>query len=327
MVTGGLGFIGQHVVRELINRGKSVRILDTNPKAAKFQGKADVWTGSVLDKNLLYNALQGVEDVFHLAAIPQLWAPDSKDFYQINVKGTQSLLEVAQHFTLRRFVYTSSESVLRSWRDHSNELIDESSPLPEEKELPGPYSRSKLLAEQSVVHAIEQGFPAIVVYPTIPIGAGDTNLTPPTRMLKDFLNGKSVAFMECSLNLIPVKAVAKGHVLAAERGSIGERYILGQENLMMSELMLLMEQQLGRKMPRRQVPYMVANITARLMELFSSFTETIPQASVEGVRLARSNMKFNCAKARNELSVPEYSISRALQETAFWLEEHGHLSR
>jgi len=178
-----------------------------------------------------------------------------------------------------------------------------------------------------VMNAIEQGFPAIIVYPTIPIGPGDTNLTPPTRMLKDFLSGKTLAFMECSLNLIPVKAVAKGHILAAERGSIGEGYILGQENLMMSELMLLMEQHLGRKMPKLQVPYMVANLTARVLEIFSSYTEKIPQASVEGVRLARSNMKFNCAKARKDLLLPEYSISRALQETALWLEDHGHLSR
>jgi dihydroflavonol-4-reductase len=327
LVTGGFGFIGRHLVQALINRGQAVRVLDINPNPGILKNAADVWTGSIHDKDLLYNAMQGVTVVYHLAAIPHLWSLNPDAFDQVNTKGTESVLEVCEHFELSRFVYTSSETVLRPWRNHSDRLIDESQPLPQPEELPGPYSKSKLQAEKAVEAAIKQGLPGVIVYPTIPIGAGDINLTPPTRMIRDFLTGKTLAHMECNLNLIPVQAVAEGHILAAEAGTVGERYILGQDNFKMSELLSLIERQLGKKMPKRKVSYAVAMATAQVMEFTARFSKKVPQASIEGVRLAGAHMIFDCSKARKELSVPEYSIPQALKETAEWLKEQGHLEK
>ncbi|TDI65936.1 MAG: NAD-dependent epimerase/dehydratase family protein [Bacteroidetes bacterium] len=325
LVTGGLGFIGRHLVEALIKRGKQVRVLDINPNTRQFHGEVDIYKGSILDRNIIEQVLEGVTDVYHLAAIPHLWSLNTNDFFEVNFKGTEILLNEAKKFPINRFVYTSSEAVLSGWRHKSIEPIDETQPLPLPEELPGPYSRSKLLAEKAVHKAVQEGLPAVIVYPTIPIGAGDVNLTPPTRMIKDFLNGKTLAYLECNLNLIPVKAVAEGHILAAEMGSVGERYILGQDNMKMSELLLMIEQQLGRKMPKRKVPYSVAILAARVMELMAKLNHKMPPASVEGVRLAGTNMVFDCSKARKELALSQYSTPQALLEAAGWLEEHGHL--
>jgi len=325
LVTGGLGFIGRHLVKALIHRGKPVRVLDINPNTQEFTGTVDIWQGSILDRNLLAQVLEGVIDVYHLAALPHLWSLNTNDFFVVNFKGTQVFLEEVKKFPINKLVYTSSETVLRSWQHKSTEPIDETQPLPLPEELPGPYSRSKLLAEKAVQQAVLDGVPAITVYPTIPIGAGDINLTPPTRMIRDFLNGKNLAYMECNLNLIPVQAVAEGHILAAEKGKAGERYILGQDNMKMSELLQMIEQQLGRKMPKRRVPYALAYAAAHAMEFMARFSRNIPPASVEGVRLASTNMEFDSSKARTELGLPQYSISQALAETAEWLEQNGHL--
>ena len=325
MVTGGCGFIGRHLVQALVEQDQPVRVLDLNPGPETARGKVDVWRGSVLDKDLLFNAMQGVTVVYHLAAIPHLWSLNPSDFHRVNVEGTQSVLEVAQHAGLSKLIYTSSETVLRGWRDQSIEAISEASPQPEPDEMLGPYSRSKLLAERKVMEAVKQGLPAVIVYPSIPIGAGDVNLTPPTRMIRDFLDGKTLAYLECTLNLIPVKAVAEGHIAARKYGSAGSRYILGQDNLKMSELLRLMEKKLGKKMPRRRVPYTVALATAKTMEFVARYTRKIPQASVEGVRLAGANMKFDCSKARDELQLPHYSLSQALWDTAEWLKETGYI--
>ena len=325
LVTGGLGFIGRHLVLALISRGKPVRVLDINPNSRQFPGDVDIWQGSILDRNLLTQALEGVTEVYHLAAIPHLWSLNSDDFFEVNFKGTQILLEEAKKFPISRFIYTSSETVLRAWRQRSFEPIDEAQTLPLPEELPGPYSRSNLLAEKAVQEAVMEGMPAVVVYPTIPIGAGDVNLTPPTRMIKDFLNGKTLAYMECNLNLIPVKAVAEGQILAAENGTVGGRYILGQENLKMSQLLRLIEKHLGKTMPKRRVPYALAYAAAHAMEFMAKFSKKVPPASVEGVRLAGANMMFDSSKARRELSLPQYSIPQALAETAQWLQQNGHL--
>jgi len=325
LVTGGLGFIGRHLVEALIKRGKQVRVLDINPNTQQFHGEVDIWKGSILDQDIVEQALEGVTDVYHLAAIPHLWSINTNDFFEVNFKGTEVLLEEAKKFPINKFVYTSSETVLRGWLQKSNEPIDESQPLPLPEELPGPYSRSKLLAEKAVQQAVQDGVPAVTVYPTIPIGAGDVNLTPPTRMIRDFLNGKNLAYMECNLNLIPVQAVAEGHILATEKGKVGERYILGQENIKMSELLRLIEKHLGKKMPKRRVPYALAYAAAHAMEFKARFSKRMPLASVEGVRLASANMVFDCSKARKELALSQYSIPEALAEMVEWLEQIGHL--
>ena len=326
LVTGGCGFIGRHLVKILIDRGYHVRVLDLLGDSSMFHHSVDLRIGSILDKKALTDALKGVNVVYHLAAVPHLWSLNPHDFYRINVEGTKTLLQVAHEFDLDRFIYTSSETVLRSWKDQSNQLINEMTPLPNLDELPGPYSKSKFLAEQLVMAAINDGFPGLVVYPTIPIGPGDINLTPPTKMIRDFLIGKNLAYMECNLNLIPVQLVAYGHVAAAERGVIGGRYILGQENHKMSELLSMIESQIGKKMPKTKVPYLAALASAKVMEWKAQFTKTIPQASIEGVRLAAANMHFDCTKSIKELRLPPGSVKKALDEAAQWLEDQQLLN-
>jgi dihydroflavonol-4-reductase len=320
LVTGGCGFIGRHLVQTLINQDQPVRVLDTNPGSDLFEGKADVWQGSILDVDQLEKVMQGVSVVYHLAAIPHLWTADQTDYQEVNVKGTEQVLAAALAAGIERFVYTSSETVLGNWRLKSQKPINEQTPQPQLPDLPGPYSKSKLEAELAVRKAIDQGLPGIVVYPTIPIGAGDDNLTPPTRMIRDFIQGKNPAYLECTLNLIPVQAVAEGHLLAAKNGAVGERYILGQDNYKLSELLAALEQLTGKKMPKRKVNYTSALITARAMELAAKLTGITPAASVEGVRLAGANMAYDSSKAHKELGLPSYSIPQALQETTQWLE-------
>lgn len=325
LVTGGCGFIGKHLVQALLDQDREVRVLDKNPEPTLFGDQAEVWKGSILDKDLLYRAMRDVSVVYHLAAIPHLWTLKATDYHEVNVLGTQYVIDAAQQADLDRFVYTSSETVLRGWRNRSIDPINESQPLPQPQELAGPYSRSKLTAERKVWQAIDQGLPGVVVYPTVPIGAGDTNLTPPTRMIRDFLDGKNPAYLECNLNLISVKAVAEGHILAAEKGKVGERFILGQENVSLSQLLQLIQRQTGIKMPKRKVGYKTALLTAKAMEYTARLTKIMPSASIEGVRLAGANAVFDCRKAKEELGLPRYSIPQALEETINWLQEQEHI--
>jgi dihydroflavonol-4-reductase len=306
----------------LAGQGKQVRVLDLNPVPQELPPEVEILTGSILDKDLLNQAMQGVGVVYHLAAIPHLWVSDTTEYQKVNVEGTRCILEAASQFDLDRFVYTSSETVLRGWRKRGQGPIDESQPLPKPEELPGPYSRSKLMAQLEVHQAIENGLPGIVVYPTVPIGPGDDNMTPPARMIRDFLNGKNPAYLECNLNLIPVQAVAEGHILAAEKGQVDERYILGQDNYKLSEVLQLIEEFSGLKMPGRKVSYNTAVLTARAMEFASRISGKVPAASVEGVRLAGAGFTFDCSKARNELGLPQYAIPQSLQETIHYL-RHG----
>lgn len=320
LVTGGCGFIGRHLVQALASQGKPVRVLDRNPVPEKLPTEVEVLKGSILDKKLLNRAMQGINVVYHLAAIPHLWMANTADYEKVNVQGTRCVLEAASQVNLNSFVYTSSETVLRGWRDRDRLPVDESQPLPKLKELPGPYSRSKLLAELEVRQAIQRGLPGVVVYPTVPIGPGDDNLTPPTRMIRDFLNGKNPAYLECNLNLIPVQGVAEGHVLAAEKGQVGERYILGQDNYKLSELLQLIEQLSGISMPTRKVGYSTAVLTAKAMEVAAKISGKAPAASVEGVRLAGAGFTFNCSKAQQELGLAQYSIPDGLNQTINWLQ-------
>ncbi len=320
LVTGGCGFIGQHLVRALLHLGKTVRVMDLNAMPEDLNDKVEFISGSILDRDLLHVAMQGTNQVYHLAAIPHLWRSKVADYQKVNVEGTKLVLDAASHCQLDRFVYTSSETVLRGWRQENRIPIDESQPLPEPEELPGPYSRSKLLAELEVGKAIQQGLPGVIVYPTVPIGPGDANLTPPTRMIKDFINGKNPAYLECNLNLIPVQSVAQGHILAAENGKVGERFILGQENFLLSQILDMIEELTGKQMPKRKINISTAVITAKAMEFAARISGKPPAASLEGVRLAGTGFTFNCQKAREQLGLPSRSISQALRETIDWLQ-------
>jgi dihydroflavonol-4-reductase len=319
LVTGGGGFVGRHLVRLLHERGERVRVLDL-AGAPGLPPDVEVVAGSILDGEKLRQAMAGAKRVYHLAANPNLWAPDPEIFMETNYRGTQAVLAAAAEAGPERVVYTSTESILKSYRHPVPDTLDENVSWTVD-DMPGPYCRSKFLAEQAALAAARNGLPVVVVNPTLPIGPGDIHLTPPTRMLLDFLTGKAPAYLDCAFNLVDVRTVALGHILAADKGRIGERYILGGRNIGVPDLLALLGRLSGRPMPRRRIPYWVAWSMAAASETLSIVTKRPPIAPLTGVRLARTPMRFDSGKAIRELGLPETPLETSLQDALDWFAE------
>lgn len=326
LVTGGCGFIGSHLVHHLVERGHRVRVLDC---AIPSRQRSDVeyYFGSVLDTDLVANAMRGVGQLYHLAANPNLWARHKEDFMRVNYQGTKIALAQAERSGVERVIYTSTESILKATRKSGGERIDETVERSLD-EMPGPYCRSKYLAEQEAMAAAQRGLPVIVVNPTLPVGPGDFRLTPPTKMLLKFINGDVHAYLECELNLIDVRDVAIGHIHAAERGRVGERYILGNENLKLSELLNLLQELTGLPMPKRRVSYLTALATAAISEFVSDrVTRRPPIAPLTGVRLVKYPGRFDSRKAVTELGLPQTPVRASITSAINWFAQEGKLRR
>lgn len=328
LVTGGSGFIGWHLVAALAARGERVRVLDLRPVSPSIEG-VELSLGSITDPVHVARAMEGCERVFHLAANPNLWAPDPRTFEQVNHQGTRRLLEAAQKAGVQRFVYTSTESILKSYRapkTSQRALIDERVVLSLD-DMPGPYCRSKFLAEQAAREAAAGGLPVVIVNPTMPIGPGDGLLTPPSKMILGFLNGETPAYLDCEFNLVDARDVAEGQVLAAEKGRVGERYILGNVNLSLGALLDHLHRLTGLKMPATRVPYALALVSAVVSEGIANLTRKPPMAPLTGVRLARTSMAFDCSKARNELGWSCRTLEASLADTIRWMSGQRLLRR
>jgi dihydroflavonol-4-reductase len=325
LVTGGAGFIGRHLVQRLLEHGDRVRVLDIG-EAGALTRHAEVVRGSVCDPSVVRAAMNGMHRVFHLAANPELWARRKRDFHETNVVGTRVLLEEAARHDLERIVHTSTESILASASRTTGLVNEEAQPVLEE--MPGPYCRSKLLAEQAAWEAARRGQPVVIVSPTLPVGPGDYRLTPPTRMLVDLLNGTIPAYLDFRMNLVDVRDAAAGHLLAAQRGQVGRRYILGGTNIRLGELIDCLRDLTGFSMPRRRIPYWLALAVAAVAEVTADLvTRRRPAAPLAGVRLARHSMAFDSSRAERELGLPMRPLRESLADAVAWLAAEGRIVR
>src|SRR5438128_790169 len=300
LVTGATGFVGWHIARLLTTRVNRVRVL-VRPGSQLRSLEAlnvDCVYGDLRDASSLSKALEGVRQVFHVAADYRLWAKDPDEIYESNVAGTRNLLEVSRQAGVERFVYTSSVGTI---------AVPAGERLPDERtqarldQMIGHYKRSKFMAEEEVMQAVANGFPAVVVNPTTPVGPGDWKPTPTGRIIIDFLNGRMPAYVDTGLNFVPVEDAAAGHLLAAGRGRIGERYILGGENLTLKQALEILSQVSGRPAPRVRVPHILALAAGYADAALSRLMRREPQIPHEGVRMARHSMFVNSERARAEL--------------------------
>jgi dihydroflavonol-4-reductase len=321
LVTGGSGFLGRHLVSALLARGDTLRIFDENAPL-KTGAKVEFRRGSIDDRPALLAALDGIERVFHLAGIAHLWAPHPADFDRVNRSGTETLLSAAAESGIGRIVHCSTEAILMP-PHRANEPVDEEISL-ELSDMAGPYTRSKYAGEQRARAAARDGMPVVIVNPTVPLGPGDRRITPPTALLARFLGGGRVAALNCTFNLADVRDIAEGMILAAENGRIGERYILGGQNLSMRELVVLIGQFTGKPLTPIWIPPTLA-LGAGLIGgwLATHITHRTPAATAEGVRLALRSSPLDIGKARRELGYAPRPIEPALAQALEWLIKQG----
>jgi nucleoside-diphosphate-sugar epimerase len=317
LVTGGAGFIGQHLVSALVARGRKVRILDRRPPVCAVSGVEHV-SGSVLDSALVDEALSDVGEVYHLAGLPGMWLPEKNDFHAVNFQGTEVVIAASRKRGIARFLHCSTESILfrpARWQD----AADDHSLLPTQ-EMPGLYTRSKLLAEQSAAQAAAAGFPLVIGTPTMPIGPHDHSLTPPTAMLRHFLHGRVQMYLDFTVNLVDVRDVADGLILTMERGQIGHRYILGGESIPLKKILKLMATISGRRYLPLPIPGKMAEAAAAMLEFISDhITHRPPSGTLEGVRIALRANELSIDKARTELGYAPRPVEPALRDAIAYL--------
>jgi dihydroflavonol-4-reductase len=322
LVTGATGFVGANVVRELLARGQTVRALvrQSSDRRAIDGLPLDVHEGDLLDPESLTRAVTGVRHVYHVAADYRLWAPDPAQLFRVNVDGTRSLLRACAAAAVERVIYTSTVGALGIPADGSPGT--ETTPVTL-ADMVGPYKASKFLAEQTALEWAGRGLPVVIVNPSTPVGPWDVKPTPTGRIIVDFLQGRMFGTLDTGLNIVHVRDVALGHLLAAERGRIGEKYILGHRNLSLSELFTLLARLSGRPAPRLRVPYPVAWSVAAVMEARARLTGREPRVSLSAVRMARKRMYFSPAKAVRELGLPQTPVEQALRDAIEWFAGFG----
>lgn len=322
LVTGATGFVGSHVARLLAERGERVRVL-VRPSSdlRALDGLAlERVGGDLRDPGSLDRALSGVRVVYHVAADYRLWARNPQDIYESNVTGTRNLLEAARRAHVARFVYTSTVATVAVPRPSlPNEATDSTL-----DEMIGHYKRSKWLAEQEVFRAAERGLPVVIVNPTAPVGPGDWKPTPTGKIVVDFLAGKIPAYVDTGLNVVAVEDVATGHLLAAEKGKIGERYILGGRNMTLKEILDVLAGITGRPAPRVRMPHAVALAAGYADHIVSRVLGREPHIPLDGVKMARHKMWVDCSKAGRELAFTAGPVEAALERSVRWYEENGY---
>ena len=324
LLNGGTGFVGSAVVRVLLEAGHLVRALvRPNSDRRNLAGLGvELAEGSLEDSQSLARAVGGCRYLFHVAADYRLWVPDRDAMFRTNVEGTRDLLTAAISAGVERVVYTSSVATLGLVPDGS---ADEETPSGAD-DMIGPYKRSKFLAEEVVRRLVaERGLPAIIVNPSAPLGARDLKPTPTGRLILEAARGHMPGYVDTGLNIVHVDDVAAGHLAAAETGRIGERYILGGENISLKHLLAEVARLVGTRPPHVRVPYSVAYPVAIGAELVARATGREPFITVDGVRMARKRMYFSSAKACREFGYRPRPAREAIADAVAWFRANGDL--
>lgn len=323
LVTGATGFIGGNLARRLAAQGHQVRALSrpgSNTLNINRTG-VKVVPGDILDADSVDRGLRDCQWVFHCAASYTFWSKNKRDIYRTNVEGTAIVLDAAERAGVERVVYTSTVGTIGL---PAAGLGCESTEMPP-TQLVGNYKTSKYQAEQLALEKARQGLPLVVVNPTATVGPWDVKPTPTGKIVLDYLRGRMPAYMDTGLNLVDVADVAEGHILAAEKGQIGQRYVLGNRNLTLKAIFELLEGITGRKAPRTKIP--------RWLALGAGYFDHVveeqllgrePRIPLEGLKSAKKPMYVSSEKAIQELGIPQSSVEQALAEAVAWFENHGY---
>jgi len=325
LVTGAAGFLGSHVARQLVARGDDVRVLlrasSTNRAIADLS--LEYVTGDLRDPASLNRAMKGVKRVFHVAADYRLWARRSREIYDSNVGGTKNLLAAAKRAGVEQLIYTSTVATIAVDRPKlPNEFTDAKL-----DEMVGHYKRSKWMAEREVLNAAKSGLPVIVAMPTTPVGPWDWKPTPTGKIILDFLNGKMPGYVETGLNFVGVEECAAGHLLLAEKGKVGERYLLGGENLTLKAMLDMLAKVTGLRAPSLKIPHGLALGVAYANTVFSRLLGREPGIPIEGVKIARHMMFVDCSRAQRELGFKACPVAAALERAVRWYEANGYIAK
>jgi len=325
LVTGATGFVGAAIVRALLATGCAVRVLARpNSDRRNLAGlDIEIGEGALEDAASLAASVAGCRYLFHAAADYRLWVPDPAAMFRANVDGTRDLMLAALEAGVERIVYTSSVATLGIVKGGS---ADEATPSGID-DMIGPYKQSKFAAEVGVRELIaERGLPAVIVNPSTPVGPGDVKPTPTGRVILEAAKGKVPAYVDTGLNIVHVDDVAAGELLAAERGTIGERYILGGENLPLAEILVEVARVAGRRPPSIKLPYAVVLPIAAGAEMMARLTGREPFTTLDGVRMSRKKMYFSSAKAMRELGYAPRPAIQAIADAVAWFEANGYLT-
>jgi len=320
LVTGATGFIGWHVARKLLASGARVRAL-VRPTSIVRELEVETVTGDLRDPESLERAVAGCEVVYHVAADYRLWVKNPGELFRSNVDGTSNLLNAARKAGVDRVVYTSTVGCIGIPPDRPG---DEDVAVGLD-EMAGAYKQSKFQAEQVALGFARDGFPVVIVNPTAPVGGHDFKPTPTGKIVVDFLKGALPAFVDTGLNLVDVEDTADGHLLACERGRVGERYILGCENLTLEQILGRLAQVSGRQAPRWRIPYPVAYLAGLVSTGWANVTGQEPRAPLDAVKMARKKMFVSSDKAKHELGFNPGPVDGALRRAVGWFQANGYV--
>jgi dihydroflavonol-4-reductase len=327
LVTGASGFLGSHVVRKAIQHGFEVRAFVRKSSSLKnLEGlPIEIFTGELKSQDDLTKALAGCEWLFHLAADYRFTSIQGNQLLQTNIEGTKAVLAAAKNSNTSRIVYTSSIATIGIPKDGTPG--NENTTLTRQ-DLVGPYKLSKYLAEQEALKAAAAGCPVVIVNPSAPVGSHDIKPTPTGKFIVDFLNGKLFAYTNTGLNLVDAEDVAEGHILAAQKGKVGERYILGNKNLDFKTILEILSSITGLPAPKFCLPHGAILFMAYANHIFSkNLLKKEPGIPLEGVKLSRKKMFFNPEKAQKELGIPQTPVEEALKKAVQWYQENGYVRK